>query len=163
VIEVEYPVSREPATFRGVTISLARPWVRFSVRARAADGLPNTVLTSAAFGEGHALCLGPEEWLVLLPEGAGAPILAGLHAVTDIGHRNVGLTIEGTAAVALLLTGCALDLERDFPIGKVTRTLYESVEIVLWRTGSSQFHVEVWRSFAPYLWAALELAAGDLG
>ena len=32
-----------------------------------------------------------------------------------------------------------------------TRTLFVKAEIVLWRSEAERFHVEVWRSFAPYL------------
>ena len=47
-------------------------------------------------------------------------------------------------------------------MNKVTRTLHEGVEIVLWRTDEDGFHVEVWRSFAEHLFASLALNAGDL-
>lgn len=155
-------VPRVPAVHPGVTIALANACARFSLRARSPEGLPAKVLASASFADGSALCLGPDEWLLLLPEESAPPEIAGLHALTDIGHRNIGLTVEGPQAAALMLTGCALDLDRAFPPGKVTRTLYEGVEIILWRTGEMRFHIEVWRSFAAHLWAALDLAAGDL-
>ena len=40
-----------------------------------------------------------------------------------------------------------------------TRTIFDKAEIVLWRRGEFAFHVEVWRSFAAYLVAALTEAA----
>jgi sarcosine oxidase subunit gamma len=150
------------AVHPGVTISRAQPFARYSLRTRDADGLPGKVLTTAPFAGGTALCVGPDEWLLLLPENAPPPAIAATHALTDIGHRNIGFVIDGPKAEALLLTGCALDLQRDFPTGKATRTVYEGVEIILWRTGPDIFHVEIWRSFAGYLWDALDLAAGDL-
>lgn len=157
------PLPAAPAAHRGVTLAAAAPLARYSLRTRAPAGLPVRVLSSAAFGGGTALCLGPDEWLLLLPEAVPPPDIAGRHALTDIGHRQVALVVEGPAAARLLQTGCALDLDvAAFPVGKATRTLYESVEIVLWRTGAARFHVEVWRSFAGYLRAALDLAAGDL-
>lgn len=157
------PLPEAPAVHGGVTLAAAPPVGRYSLRTRAPGGLPVRVLSSAPFGGGTALCLGPDEWLLLLPEGAPPPAIAGVHALTDIGHRQVALVVAGPASARLLQTGCALDLgAAAFPVGKATRTLYESVEIVLWRTGEARFHVEVWRSFAAYLWAALDLAAGDL-
>jgi sarcosine oxidase subunit gamma len=45
-----------------------------------------------------------------------------------------------------------------FPIGMCTRTLFGKAEIVLWRTGEAQFHIEVWRSFAGYVWGVLGVA-----
>lgn len=157
-----HPVPAGPVQHGGVTLSRAAPLARYSLRARAPEGLPSRMLTSAPYGGGTALCVGPDEWLLLLPDGAVAPAIAGVHALTDIGHRNIGLVVEGPKAEALVQTGCALDLARHFPPGKVTRTVYEGVEIILWRTSAQAFHLEVWRSFASYLWDALDLAAGDL-
>lgn len=147
----------------GVTIAATPILARFSLRVRDADGLPAKVLSTAPYGGGTALCLGPDEWLLLLPEGVAPPGLPGVHALTDIGHRNVGIVVTGPNAALLLQTGCPLDLAlAAFPVGKATRTLYETVEIVLWRQADDRFHVEVWRSFASYLWDALDLAAGDI-
>ena len=152
----------EPLHPKGVTIAPAPDAARYSLRTRSADGLP-AILASAAFAGGHALGLGPDEWLLILPEDALAPTIASIHALTDIGHRNIAFLIDGPQAEALLQCGVALDLSQAaFPVGKVTRTLHEGVEIVLWRTGETRFHVEVWRSFGEHLSRALELNAGDL-
>ncbi|MGQ3028233.1 MAG: sarcosine oxidase subunit gamma family protein, partial [Ferrovibrionaceae bacterium] len=43
-----------------------------------------------------------------------------------------------------------------FPVGVCTRTLFAKAEIVLWRTDAQRFRVEVWRSFAGYLWGLLD-------
>jgi sarcosine oxidase subunit gamma len=144
----------------GVTIAAAPAAVRYSLRTRTPEGLP-PILASASFAGGHALGLGPDEWLLILPEASPAP--AGTFALTDISDRNIGLTIEGALAERLLQAGIALDLSLGaFPVGKVTRTLHEGVEIILWRTGETAFRVEVWRSFADHLFGALALTAGDL-
>jgi sarcosine oxidase subunit gamma len=42
-----------------------------------------------------------------------------------------------------------------------TRTVFAKAEVVLWRTGADAFHVEVWRSFAPYVLGLLEEAARE--
>jgi sarcosine oxidase subunit gamma len=42
-----------------------------------------------------------------------------------------------------------------------TRTLFEKSEIVLWRTAPDTFHIEVWRSFAPYVTALLAEVARE--
>jgi sarcosine oxidase subunit gamma len=157
------PVPAAPVRHAGVTIALAPPQARYSLRTRDPRGVPATVLRTAPYGDGDALCLGPDEWLLFLPEGSAAPAIEGIHALCDIGHRHIGIDIEGPAARALIQSGCALDLARAFPPGKATRTLYEGVEIILWRIADERFRIEVWRSFASYLWAALDLAAGDMG
>lgn len=145
-----------------VTIAWTPPAARYSLRTRAADGLP-TILASAPFAGGHALGLGPDEWLLILPADDPPPPIDGPHALTDIGHRNVGLLVSGASAAELIQGGVALDLSlAAFPVGKATRTVHEGIEIVLWRTGETAFRIETWRSFVGHLHAALSLAAGDL-
>jgi len=124
-----------------------------------------------AAGEGDrraALWLGPDEWL-LIAESADAPPVADVletvlegtaHSLVDVSHRQIGLVASGPAAPRALNAGCPLDLGlRAFPTGFATRTLFDKIEIVLWRRAETTFHVEVWRSFAPYLAASLAEAA----
>ena len=40
-----------------------------------------------------------------------------------------------------------------------TRTIFDKIEIVLWRRGAREFHLEVWSSFAPHVAAYLIEAA----
>jgi sarcosine oxidase subunit gamma len=42
-----------------------------------------------------------------------------------------------------------------------TRTLLGKADIVLWRTGAAEFHLEVWRSFSDYVLEFLQEAAQD--
>lgn len=160
------PVSPEPFTARGVTITPAPPLARFSLRARdaaALEGLLDRKLP-AKIGttDGEIACLGPDEWLLrgapgtAIPPGEGLPL-----AVTDISERAVCLIVEGPRAAELLMAGCPLDLER-FATGRATRTIFESVEIILIRSGEHRFEVEVWRSFAPWLHLALTTAAAQV-
>lgn len=115
-----------------------------------------------------ALWLGPDEWL-MIAEGAdatalGAALDAALgsipHSLVDVSHRQTGIVVSGAVAARALSAGCPLDLHPSaFPVGMATRTIFDKAEIVLWRRGASALHVEVWRSFAPYLVAALSEAA----
>ncbi len=114
------------------------------------------------------LGLGPDEWL-LIAEGddaasLGADIEASLenaaHSLADVSHRQIGLLVGGAVAARALSAGCPLDLRLTaLPVGMATRTIFDKAEIVLWRRGATAFRVEVWRSFAPYLVAALIEAA----
>ena len=116
-----------------------------------------------------ALWLGPDEWLVLAPETefslmeqaiASAGDMAA--SVVDVSHRNHSIEITGPRAAWCLNGFCALDLDpAAFPIGMCTRTLLGKAEIVLWRLGAETFHIEVARSFAPYVWACLAEAARE--
>ena len=102
-----------------------------------------------------AIMLGPDEWLLIGPiggDGAGQPV-----SITEVSDRQVGFDVTGPRTAELLMSGCPLDLER-MAVGRGTRTIYETVEIVVMKRAADAFRVEVWRSFAPWLWAALAQA-----
>ena len=118
-----------------------------------------------------ALWLGPDEHLLLAPEAAAATLaadlaqaLAGLpHSLVDVGHRQLALELRGVHAEWLLAALCPLPLDLTaFPVGMCTRTVFSKAEIVLWRPATDVFHVEVWRSFAPYLAGLLREVAREL-
>jgi sarcosine oxidase subunit gamma len=70
--------------------------------------------------------------------------------------------VSGPHAGAILNAGCPLDLDpAEFPPDMCTRTLLGKAEIVLWRTGGAEFHLEVWRSFSDYVLEFLREAAQD--
>jgi len=117
-----------------------------------------------------ALWLGPDEWLLIAPAAEGEALqrelvaaLTGVaHALVDVSHRQTALLVDGPGAALLLNAGVPLDLSIPaFPVGAVARTIFDKVEIVLWRQATERFRVEVWRSFAPYLRALLEAARND--
>jgi sarcosine oxidase subunit gamma len=105
-----------------------------------------------------ALWLGPDEQLLIGPESAEltatlTPALRDLpHSLVDVSHRQIALEVSGTHAADILNAGCPLDLDLSaFPVGMCTRSVFAKAEIVLWRTSTDVFHVEVWRSFASYV------------
>jgi len=119
-------------------------------------------------GARAALWLGPDEWLLLAPdsdsEALGLALIAALrdvpHSLVDVSHRQIGCSIIGPAAAELLSSGCPLDLDaRAFPVDMCTRTMLAKAEVVLWRTGTQTFRLEVWRSFAAYVSLFLAEAA----
>ena len=78
------------------------------------------------------------------------------HSLVDVSHRQLALDVGGAVAARAISAGCPLDLRISaFPIGVATRTIFDKAEIVLWRRAETAFRIEVWRSFAPYLVAAL--------
>jgi sarcosine oxidase, subunit gamma len=156
----------------------APPAARFILRGaeavRVACGMvfgaePPSRLGPAGEGAGRAaLWLGPDEWL-LIADGAEAAdigevlesVLDGTaHSLVDVSHRQIGLIASGSVAARVLNAGCPLDLDpKAFPVGLATRTVFDKVEIVLWRRAEATFHIEIWRSFAPYLVGSLAEAA----
>jgi sarcosine oxidase subunit gamma len=158
------------------SLPVARRWVLHSdpkdaVSLQWPGGLPTRMLrsTMAASPNGQAaaaaLRLGPDEWLLLALDGAVIPPAAeGLVSVVDVSHRNLAFEIGGPCAATLINAGNPLDLsDGAFPPGKATRSVLGKAEVVLWRpTAAPRWHVEVWRSFAPYLVRLVSRAIDDL-
>lgn len=162
-----------------VAVALTAPMTRLSARggSTAAErfgaifgvALPQQALRSAEAGDRAALWLGPDEWLLLAPSdnGLAAALESRLDGepgcVVDVSHRQIGLTVDGPGAAAALNAGCPLDLDAAaFPVGTCTRTVLAKADITLWRRGPDRFHVECWRSFAPYVFAFLDQAVRDI-
>lgn len=185
MLETRHAARRGPAlggpgaAVRGVGIRPLAPDARFSLRLdpSAAEslgivaGFPlGMAINQHAAASGRlAARLGPDEWLLVGPE-ADADLIAGelatalgaqVHALVDIGHRNVAFEVSGRHAGDLLNAGCPLDLSAaSFPTGSATRTLLAKAEIVLLRLDDAPtYRVECWRSFAPYLHGFLTEAA----
>jgi sarcosine oxidase, subunit gamma len=125
-----------------------------------AVGLADSILRAQSYADGHALQLGPDEWLLL--DCNDVAVLAP-HSHVDVTDRQIGLSVSGPQIGEILATGVALDLDpRAFPVGMVTRTLLGKAEIILWRTADDHWHIEVWRSYAPYVLRYLNQAIIDL-
>ncbi len=165
-----------PAIKPGSAWRAGPPRARFSLRVdlgaaatRAAAAFPiaTAPCRTQARGEWSALWLGPDEQLLIGPEHEAPTLLAAVtealrgldYSLVDVSHRQGTIEVEGVHAAALVNAGCPLDLhERSFPPGACTRTVYAKAEIVLWRAAIDCFHIEVWRSFMPYLGGLLALA-----
>jgi sarcosine oxidase, subunit gamma len=143
-------------------------------------GFSDTACRALRAGERATLWLGPEEYLLLdlaaqdeaAPDEAdralatAASIEAALrgtpHALVDVSHRQFALEVSGAHAEVILRGTCPLDLDISrFPVGMCTRTVFAKADIVLWRTRSDAFHLEVWRSFAGYVGGLLHEIARE--
>ncbi len=167
-----------PVKIGVATVTDAGPLARWIYRGKpeviaAVFGVaPSTEPSRAATHcERAALWLGPDEWLLLAPDDERIPLATSLKtviaghsaSVVDVAHRQCGLVIDGPQAARLLSAGCPLDLDLSaFPVGMCTRTLMAKAEIVLWRIGTVRFHVECWRSFAPYVVGIVATGLRDL-
>src|SRR4029078_10942607 len=116
-----------------------------------------------------AMRLGPDEWLLCGPpheaaqiaRDVGAALAQAHHALVDVGHARVALSVSGPSAAAAINSGCALDLApAAFPPGTSTRTLLGKAEIILSRwSEASAFEIECGRSLAAYVRGFLQGAA----
>jgi len=108
------------------------------------------------------LWLGPDEWLVVTPEGREAALAQALrHAagdgfatVIELGSGQTVIEMSGVRAREIIAKGCPLDLHpRVFEPGccaqsRLARTLVTIVQI----DASPRYELIVRRSFADYLW-----------
>jgi sarcosine oxidase subunit gamma len=181
---------RVPALTAADWLEPAPPALRFAfygdraARAAAAavwgTGFSEDACRACTQGSRAALWMGPDEHLLLdfAPEAAAAAgacpsesavhaamaaaIGALPHALVDVSHRQFAFEVRGPHAADILNGACPLDLDIDaFPIGMCTRTVLAKAEIVLWRTREQAFHVEAWRSFAPYVTGLLAEIASE--
>jgi sarcosine oxidase subunit gamma len=174
---VRRTVSLPTAAWLAAEPPLSRLIFRGDAAARAAAGqafgveLPATACRAATHGGRSALWLGPDEHLLLAPDGEAAGIEASIasalvsqaHSLVDVSHRQVGVKVHGPHAAWLLESQCPLPLNlRDFPVGMCTRTLFGKAEIVLWRPATEVFRLEVWRSFSLYVVQLLHEVAREL-
>lgn len=157
------PVPAQPAEYPGVAIALAPPLARYSLRAR------DPALLGAVLGQampepigaiaGAVIRLGPDEWLARLPVGSAPASAEGQPcSIADVSERSIGIEITGDRALAVLAAGCPRNLAL-LGVGEGRRTVFEGVEVIILREGETRYVVEVWRSFAPWLWTALTTVA----
>ena len=123
--------------------------------------LPVKANTASVSAERQLFWLGPDEWLLKVPNGQGEPIEAAIRAaltgkhfsVVQVGSGNTTLTVQGPAAADLLSRGCPLDLHaRTFPDGSMAQSHIAKANVVLLCLKAEQsFEITVRRSFADYL------------
>ena len=119
------------------------------------------------------LWLGPDEWLVVIPdrrveriERALRTALEGQHAaLTDVSHSRAILTLSGPGARAVLAKGCPLDLHpRVFGPGRCAQSRLAKCQVLIHQSNATPtFEIYVNRSFAQYAWTWLEDAAQEFG
>jgi sarcosine oxidase subunit gamma len=129
-------------------------------------GLPRTPNTfhaaDTAAGGNRCLWLGPDEWLVIMPEGREADMARALRqaagdgfaAVNELGSGQTVIELTGPRAREIIAKGCPLDLHpRVFGPGRcaqsrLARTLVTIAQI----DATPRFELIVRRSYADYLW-----------
>ena len=132
------------------------------VNVRTADpealGLPHEPNTTAPLHGWTALWLGPDEWLVVGPdgdEGAIEQVLLGAGgdaSVVDLSSNRTILELTGPRARDVLMQGCLLDLHpRAFGPGRCAQTMLARAQVILEATAEDAYRIFVRRSFAVYL------------
>ena len=104
----------------------------------------------------------PRWWLVI-DDGRQDPLadcarVTALHSAVGISHRNVAISVSGTAAARHLLAGRRLFRSRPFRL-RLSRTIWQDRDRAAAHRRACQ--VECWRSFSDYAYAFLSEAARD--
>jgi sarcosine oxidase subunit gamma len=114
---------------------------------------PNRVTTA---GERAILWLGPDEYLVVAPDGDDVAEVTG-ESVVDVSANRTTIELSGPYARDVLEKGMSIDLHpRAFGPGRCAQTLLARAQVVLRQLDSLDrteptYHVLVRGSFAPYL------------
>ncbi|MFD1214059.1 sarcosine oxidase subunit gamma [Arthrobacter sp. GCM10027362] len=131
-----------------------------ALEAAAGVALPAKVgqTTGDSDGSGGAaiLWLGPDEYLLVAPEGTGAgAFIEALGdepgAVVDLSANRTTLELSGPSARLVLEKGCHSDLHpRSFGPGTAVTTQLGPVPVLLWQTGEQTYRILPRASFADY-------------
>lgn len=108
-----------------------------------------------------ALWLGPDEWLVVAPDGTAAQVLLAARralgdtpgSVVDASSNRTTLRLSGPMSREVLEKVCSLDLHpRAFAPGQCAQTLVGRTQVVLWQVATEPaYRLLVRCSFAQYL------------
>jgi sarcosine oxidase subunit gamma len=152
-------------SFRGRPSSIPAAGEAFGV------SLPQTACRFGVNGKRAAFWLGPDEWLLAATGEQASVLFAAMEkallghscSLVDISHRSDAFALSGRMSDYVLNHGCPLDLSlQAFPVGMCTRTILGKATILLSRPEPDTFHIDVGRSFAPYVWQLLDEARREL-
>jgi sarcosine oxidase subunit gamma len=155
------------AILRGEAAQLGAP-----VREALDLELPAAVGQTATGTEAAALWLGPDEWLLELPEETAAetitrlgPRFAGLHhQLVEVSDQMAVIELAGERARDLLAKLMVIDLHpRAFPEGRSVATVLGHAAVWLWLKSGGTFRLYVRCSFADYVWCLLAEAGREWG
>ncbi|WP_028812034.1 sarcosine oxidase subunit gamma [Streptomyces flavidovirens] len=119
-------------------------------------------LRAGMSGDVKLLWMGPDEWLLVAPEGRQHDLVAQLRSaigdefatVTDVSAQRTTLALSGHLVREVLAQGCAIDLDpRVTPVGSCLTTVLAQAPITLVVRGdaASSVWLLVRSSFASYL------------
>ena len=130
-------------------------------------------LTAMRRRDVEMLRLGPDEWLVAVPERRVERIESELRgaldgqraALADVSHSRAVLALSGPDARAVLSKGCPLDFHpRVFGPGRCAQSTLARCQMLIHQSSAAPaFEIYVPRSFAQYAWTWLMDAGQEFG
>jgi len=122
-------------------------------------------------GRADVLCVGPTDWLTITSGTMDSQLLLNVDGAlqgstfraTDVSCALARIEIQGPHSRRLLSKACALDVHSSkFPPGRVARTRFAGVPVVVRCKHDTEFECIVARSHHDYLLAWLHDAAAEL-
>ncbi len=127
--------------------------------------------TVVEVGTNRILWLGPDEWLVVTPEGKQGEVESALRSALEDQHVSVvdgtdartTIRLHGAHARDVLMKGCRLDLHpRVFGPGQCAQTLLAKADVLIHQLDDApSYDIYVLCSFSRYLWDWLADAAKE--
>lgn len=148
------------------------------LRSALGIGLPLEPLTSVTEHGVTFLWLGPDEWMLVTPEGEGAEraekigaALAGVHhQLVEVSDYYTVIEIAGPRARELLMKLTPLDVHaRAFRAGMVAGSMFGRAAATIWQSadeaedGGPAFRLFIRWSMADYLWCLIANAGREWG
>lgn len=134
---------------------------------------PLAACTTVTLGDLRVVWTGPDEWLVVAPQGQEGALaarlrtaLAGQHcAITDVSSGFFLVELAGPRVRDTLAQGCPMDLHpRAFPPHRAVGTHFYKVGLTLWLTAEhDRFQMLVRRSFIDHFWQLIDHACLESG
>lgn len=134
--------------------------------------LPTAVGETASDAETGAMWLGPDEWLLTLPDEDASALITRLavtldgthHQLVDVSDQMAVIELSGEKARDLLAKLMVIDLHpRAFPEGQAVATILGHAGVWLWLDTGGTFRIHVRRSYADYVWCLLAEAGREWG
>jgi len=140
-----------------------------AVRAATGLALPTAPNTTTPAGDLKALWLGPNEWLIVGPDGRQSELVARLRqalaeqhaAVVDVSEARTVIRLAGPRVRELMAKATPLDLyPRAFKAGQCAQSSFAKAVMILDQVDDAPtYEVYVQNSFADYVWVWIEQAA----
>ena len=129
-------------------------------------------LTLGANGETSLQWMGPDEWLLIVPEGEEfateqrlREALAGQHIqIVNVSGGQTLVELSGEKVRELLMKSTPYDVHpSNFPVGKAVGTHFAKSQLIIRHTAEDVWELVVRRSFADYIWLWLQDASAEYG
>ncbi|EQM73653.1 sarcosine oxidase subunit gamma [Stutzerimonas stutzeri] len=129
-------------------------------------------LTLVANGETSLQWMGPDEWLLIVPQGEEfateqrlREALAGQHIqIVNVSGGQTLVELSGEKVRELLKKSTPYDVHpSNFPVGKAVGTHFAKSQLVIRHTAEDVWELVVRRSFADYIWLWLQDASAEYG